>query len=198
MSANRIPEFRYRSSLIFGDSNWRHIAELNQLGLSKSNPLSFCIGDIVIPSIFESPTKLKSNWLWRYNFNSANSSNYWSSYYGSNGSSTPTTWGVGVGTSSYYSVGEGNTVSEGYVTSGNPTGKLTLQTIRFSSYDDWYFTPSVYVPSSVFMRAIACRFLALYEADLPSDMYTISNRTVTWNVNHPIYLLLNGKECYPY
>ena len=44
MSSSRIPEFRYRSSLIFGDNDWHTVAELSQLDLSEENPNTFYVG----------------------------------------------------------------------------------------------------------------------------------------------------------
>jgi hypothetical protein len=42
-----------------------------------------------------------------------------------------------------------------------------------------------------------CRFSADHIADLPSNMYTISGNTVTWDIDHPVYKLLEGQECFP-
>ncbi len=195
----KIPDIRYRSSQIFGDTNWHRVLDLSQMGLSEFNPNILVVGQAELPLSISSATKIKSVWLWRYGFVSANSTNYWSTSTGSNGSTSPSNWGVNVSTSPYYTVVEGNTVSDGYVTSGsNGKTAIKLESIRFSSANDWYFSPSVpSVPTNAY-RAIVCRFLAAYEADLPSDMYTISGRNITWNQDHPVYTLLVGKEVIPY
>ncbi len=195
----RVPQTRYRIPDFFKDDNWHIINKTEDFPLSRKDPLSLYIGvTTVIPERYGVCTKLKSNWLWRYGFTSANSTNFWSTSTGSNGSIAPGNWGVNVNAVTYYTIADGNTVSEGYITTGSSGNtRTTLQTINFSSYNDWYFSPSITVPSSSSSRAIVCRFKATYEADLPTNMYTISNNVITWN-NTPILLLLQGKEFIPY
>lgn len=194
----RIPEFRYISPEIFGDSEWHHVADVGQLNLSFRNPLAFHVGDSTLSTLYTGATKIKSSWLWRYGFASGNGTNFWSTSTGSNGTTPPNSWGVGVTSGTYYTISEGSTVSEGYVTSGSNGDQLVVMTsVNFSTYNDWYFSPSVIAPSAA-RRAIVCRFKADYIADLPVDMYSISENSVTWNTNHPVYFLLQGKECIPY
>lgn len=198
----KIPDFRYRSSDIFGDDLFHSVCDLDNIHLSRKNPLAFHIGDALIKTA--SPvqyTKIKSSWLWRYNFTSANSSRFYgSSSIGSNGTTSITSLNVGItSTSTYYSVGDSSAILEAYITSGSSTITSTkLESIRFSSYNNWYFTPSITYPSSSSNRAIVCRFKEDYSADLPSDIYTISGSTVTWDIEHPVYKLLEGQECFPY
>lgn len=199
MSNKRIPEFRYRSSLIFGDDNWHTVAELSQLDLSEENPNTFYVGDTFIQPIYGAATKIKSDWLWRFGFASQSSGRYYSTSTGSNGSTAITSLNVGItSTSNYYAVGDDNVVEEAYRTEGTSITKEVISTIRFSSYTSWYFTPVQTVTPASSNRAVVCKFKATYEADLPSDLYTISGNTVTWNTTHPIYILLYGKKCTPY
>lgn len=198
----KVPQYRYKSQLFFGDSSWHVYNRQEESPLSRLNPLVFHIGDTQInPALGTSFTKIKAPWLWRYNFNSANTSNYWgSSSIGSNGTTAVSSLGVNVTSGTYYTVGEGNTVEEAYITSGSTNiSSVDIVTINFSSYNDWYFTTptTITVPSSSFNRAIVARFKATYIPDLP-DMYTISGNDVTWNTSHPIYKLLEGQECTPY
>ena len=193
----KIPDIRYRSSQIFGDTNWHRVLDLSQMDLSESNPIGFVVGQQELPSIYSSVTKIKSPWLWRYGFNSYSSGRYYSTSTGSNGSTAITSLNVGVtSTTEYYVVG-GLIVEEAYRTEGSVT-KAAIETIRFGSYTSWYFTPSQSATPSAANRAIVCKFVANYEADLPDDMYTISGRNVIWNENHPIYILLYNKDVTPY
>ena len=208
MSNKRIPEFRYRSSLIFGDDNWHTVAELSQLDLSEENPNTFYVGDTFIQPIYGAATKIKSDWLWRFNFVSvSNSGSSYTRFYGtstgSNGSTSIVDLNVGItSTSNYYPVGDGNFVEEAYKTemSNGVVTREIISTIRFGSYTSWYFTPTQTTSTNPTQanRAIVCKFKSTYEADLPSDLYTISGNTVTWNTTHPIYILLYGKKCIPY
>ena len=198
MSSERIPEIRYKSSLIFGDNDWHHVAELGQLGLADHDPLTFYVGDSELPLAIQSATSIKSNWLWRYGFASSSSGRYYGTSTGSNGSTNITALNVGVtSTSTYYTAGS-TVVEEAYRTDGSTITKATVETIRFGSATSWYFTPAQSTTPDATNRAIVCKFVASYEADLPSDMYTISGRTITWNTTHPIYVLLYGKICTPY
>lgn len=205
----KIPEYRYKSSLIFGDNNWHTVAELSQLDLSEENPNNFYVGDTFIQPVYGAATKIKSEWLWRYGFASvSNSGSTYTRFHGtstgSNGSTKVTDLQIeGISsTSNYYSVGSGNSIEEAYNTelSSGTTIKSTTSSIRFSDYNSFYFKPSQSSsanPTSA-NRAIVCRFRDNYEADLPSDLYTISGNTVIWTTTHPIYILLYGQKVTPY
>lgn len=195
-----IPDYRYRTSLVFGDSNWHSVAELEQLGLSEIDPFIFYIGQTTpSPIRYPSFTKIKAPWLWRYGFSSANSGDFRGSSIGSNNSTSIGNLGVGVLNNTWYDILDGSTVCEGYITSGSDGSTRTqLTRVKFYSYNDWYFEPSIMYPTTSTNRGIVIRFLASYVPDLPTDMYTISNGTVTWNTTHPIYILLQGKSCIPY
>lgn len=195
-----IPEFRYRTSLVFGDSDWHSVAELGQLGLSEIDPLIFYIGQTTpSPIRYSSFTKIKAPWLWRYGFNSANAGDFYGTSTGSNNSTAIGSLGVNVTNNTWYNVLEGTTVCEGYITSGSDGSVRTpLTRVKFYSYNDWYFEPSITYPTTSTNRGMTIRFLANYVPDLPSNMYSISNGVVTWNTTHPIYILLQGQPCIPY
>lgn len=193
----KIPQLRFRVPQFYGDDNW-HTASVHNYPLSINNPKAVIIG--VSTELPNEGTKLKSNYLWRYGFSTANSTNWYSNSTGSNGDTSITALNVGItSTSTDYSIGRGEVVESGYITTGsNGLTKTALSTIRFYTYNDWYFTPSVSVPSNSANRAIVIKFLAEYEADLPSDMYSISGTTVTWNTSHPVFTLLYGEESLAY
>ena len=193
----KIPQSRFRVPQFYGDDNW-HIANVHNYQLSISNPKAVIIG--VSTELPTEGIKLKSNYLWRYSFNSASSTNWYSSSAGSNGNTAITALNVGItSTSTDYKIAHGEVVESGYITTGSQgLTKTQLSTIRFYTYNNWYFTPSVSVPSNSANRAIVIKFLAEYEADLPSDMYTISGNSVTWNTSHPVFTLLYGEECLVY
>ena len=183
---------------MFGDSDWYHVAEIDQLGLSIEDPNIFCVGYTTLPVSVQSATSIKSNWLWRYGFASSSSGRYYGSSTGSNGSTSIVDLNVGVtSTSTYYTVGAG-VVEEAYRTEGSSVTKVALTSVRFSSYTSWYFSPVQSTTPSAANRAIVCKFVSSYEEDLPSDLYTITGRSVVWNETHPIYILLYGKQCTPY
>ena len=169
----KIPEYRYKSSLIFGDSNWHDVAELSQLDLSREDPNTFYVGDTFIQPIYGTVTKIKSDWLWRFNFVSvSNSGSSYTRFYGtstgSNGSTSIVDLNVGItSTSNYYPVGDDNFVEEAYKTemsNGVVTRKI-ISTIRFGSYTSWYFTPTQTISTNPTQanRAIVCKFKATYE-----------------------------------
>ena len=193
----KIPQSRFCVPQFYGDDNW-HIANVHNYPLSISNPKAVIIG--VSTELPTEGTKLKSNYLWRYGFAYADSKNWYSTSTGSNGNTEITSLGVGItSNSTNYNIAHGEVVESGYITTGsNGLTKTPLSTINFYRYNDWYFTPSVSVPNNSSDRAIVIKFLAKYEADLPSDMYTISGNTVTWNTSHPVFTLLYGEECLAY
>jgi hypothetical protein len=44
----KIPDFRYRSSDIFGDDLFHSVCDLDNIHLSRKNPLALHIGDTLI------------------------------------------------------------------------------------------------------------------------------------------------------
>jgi hypothetical protein len=194
----KVPQTRYRIPTFYGDDNW-HVVNRDDEDLSVKNPLSIYIGVTteVSPSL-GSFTKLQSNWVWRHTFNSRNSSNFWSSdsANGSNGSTNPQSMGLNI-SSGYNTVSLSNAITECYITSGSSAStKFPVSTIQFSSYNDWYFTPGITAPNLASNSAIVFKTAVIYIADLPTQMYSINNRTITWNLTHPVCILLYGQECF--
>lgn len=198
----KVPQIRYNIPNFYGDSNW-HVVNRNDEDLSITNPLGIYIGITteINPSLGVF-TKLQSNWCWRHSFSSLTYNRFYSTSEGSNGSTAYTSLGVGItSTSTYYNVTPGAVVEYAYLTAANDSSgtnitKRAILSIRFSSYNSIYFEPTVdYVPSGA-LSAIICKFKAQYIADLPTGLYTINNRTITWNTSHPTYILLYGQECF--
>lgn len=193
----KIPHFRYRCLEFFGNNNW-HTYNLNP-PLSLENPLSIKIGITTeVDPLLGAFTKLQSNWVWRHTFNNRNSSNFWSSdsANGSNGSTNPQSMGLNI-SSGYNQVGSSLSITECYITSGYGTPvKASVSSIQFSSYNDWYFKPGITSPDVASNSAIVFKTAATYIADLPTQIYSINNRTITWNLTHPVCILLYGQECF--
>lgn len=193
----KVPQIRYRIPTFYGDSNW-HVVNRDDEDLSVNNPLGIYIGITteVSPSL-GAFTKLQSNWVWRHTFNNRNSSNFWSSDT-ANGSNTSNPQSMGLNISSgYNTVGKSNAITECYITSGSSTSvKTPVLSIQFSSYNDWYFTPSITAPNLASNSAIVFKTAVTYIADLPTQRYSINNRTITWNLTHPVCILLYGQECF--
>ena len=194
----KVPQTRYKIPTFYGDDNW-HIVNREDEDLSITNPLGIYIGITteVNPSL-GAFTKLQSNWCWRHTFNSRNSSNFWSSdsANGSNGSTNPQSMGLDI-SSGYNTISSSNAITECYITSGSSSStKATILSISFSSYNDWYFTPSITAPNLASNSAIVFKTAVAYIADLPTQIYSINNRTITWNLTHPVCILLYGKECF--
>lgn len=196
----KVPIQRFRVPDFYGDSLWHSTTDPDYV-LSIKNPFILRVGiDTVVPDSFGSFTKLRSIWLWRHSFSSANSSNFWSSSdaNGSNGSAAIGSLGVGVSNNTWYDVSEdSNIIREAYITTGSNASivKYSLSRINFSSSNDWYFEPSIpSYPSTFSNRAIVARFKQDYIADLPTAMYSVSGRTITWKTNNPVYILLYGQE----
>lgn len=198
----KVPQTRYKIPTFYGDDNW-HVVNREDEDLSIANPLGIYIGITteVSPSL-GAFTKLQSNWCWRHNFASRTNNRFYSTSEGSNGSTAYTSLGVGItSTSTYYSVTPGAVVEYAYLTAANGSSgtnitKMTISSIRFSSYNSIYFEPTInYYPYTA-QSAIVCKFKAQYIADLPTGLYTINDRTITWNTEHPTYILLYGQECF--
>ena len=190
----KIPQTRFRIPSFYGDNDW-HIANLPDYPLTIRDPNTVVIG--VTTSLHVPLTKLKSNYLWRYGFASSSSGRWYGTSTGSNGSTSIVDLNVGVtSTSNYYSAG---VIEEAFRTEGSSTlSKVSIDTMRFSSYTSWYFTPVQSSTPTAANRAIVCKFVASYEADLPTDLYTISGTNITWNTSNPVYILLYGKDCIAY
>ena len=194
----KVPQIRYKIPTFYGDDNW-HVVNREDEDLSITNPLGIYIGITteISPSL-GTFTKLQSNWIWRHTFSSRNSSNFWSSdsANGSNGSTNPQSMSLNI-SSGYNTVSPSTAITECYITSGSSSStKTTISSISFSSYNDWYFTPSITAPNLASNSAIVFKTAVTYIADLPTQIYSISNRTITWNLTHPVCILLYGQECF--
>lgn len=180
---------------------WDGILPMNEsdlektYGVSEINPLAIYIGETTELPAGVSGTTLSSDYIWRYNFSKANSTNFWSSpaQYGANGSSVPS----GINTGTTYNVGN-SLIDKAYITSGTDSNiqRYGLTTLRLSSYDDWYFNSIPSYPSTSMKRAIIFKMTDGSVWNLPSDMYTISGNSITWDMTHPTMVLLKGLECF--
>ena len=198
----KILSHQFKVPGFFGDNDWHTINLESSASLSVISPFAVLIGvTTTIPSVYGSCTKIKSNYLWRHSFTSTYSDHWSNSSYGSNGSTAVTSLGVGVtNTSTYYDVCTDQVVSEGYITSSTDGRTVSnLYKIRFYSYNNWYFNTdaSIVYPTNAADRAIAVKFAANYEADLPTDAYTVSGNIITWN-DSSVVRILYGKQCTPY
>ena len=178
-----IQQFSYKNNLIFGDDNYHVLNCLQDIGL-------------FIPSVgssFNIPSgyKIVSPYLWRYNFSSANTTNFWSSSseYGANGSSIPS----GINTSTSYTVGN-SLISEAYISTTNTTN-IALTSIRLSSYNNWYFNTIPSFPSNALYRAILIRFSDNRTFDFPTNFYSLDeNNNIIWNTEHYLFSIYKNKE----
>ena len=180
---------------------WEGIIEMNDsdlektYGLSETNPLAIYIGQTTELPLGVSGTTLSSSYVWRYNFNSANNTNFWSSseQYGANGNTVPS----GINTNTTYTVGN-SLIDKAYITTGTDEAitKYSLTSLRLSSYNDWYFNSIPSYPNSSMKRAIIFKMTDGSMWNLPSDMYTISGNSITWDMTHPTMVLLKGLECF--
>jgi hypothetical protein len=190
---------RYRVQDFFNDSSWHSVNMPSDLTISITSPFAILVGITTeVNTILGDFTKLQTNFLWRHTFNSANSTNFYSSSpaNGSNGSITIQNLNVGITTTDYYTINSVGPIVEGYITTGTDgKTRTTLSQLRFASYNDWYFNEITSYPSSASARAIACRFLANYVTDLPTTLYSLSGRTITWNTTSPLYTILYGQSC---
>lgn len=180
---------------------WEGIIEMNDsdlektYGLSETNPLAIYIGQTTELPLGVSGTTLSSSYVWRYNFNNANNTNFWSSseQYGANGNTVPS----GINTNTTYTVGN-SLIDKAYITTGTDEAitKYSLTSLRLSSYNDWYFNSIPSYPNSSMKRAIIFKMTDGSIWNLPSDMYTISGNSITWDMTHPTMALFNGLECF--
>ena len=199
----KVPHVRYKVIDFYGNEDWHTVNyKREEYPISTETPFPVIIGETTqINSIVygENCTKIKSNWFWRYNFNSANYSNYWgSSSIGCNGTTYVSDLGLGISNSTWYSIGNSNTVVDAYVTSGSNGEYITkLSRVHFSGYHDYVFEPSITYASAAANRGFVCLFKSYFVTDLPSNMYSIFNNTITW-YDTPILRLLRGKLCTPY
>ena len=181
----------YKNNLIFGDDLEHRVIpsdyKLSQYSISK-------VYINISKTVPNGTTSLKSVWLWRYYFNSANNTNFWSSdsQYGANNSSVPS----GVNTSTMYNCNSESLIPEAYITTGtSDIVKTKLSQIKLSSYNDWYFNSISSYPNTAIKRGIILRFNDDRLWDIPSDLYTINDNNITWNKSHPLMILLDGCEC---
>ena len=215
----KVPQIRYKVPDYYGDDEY-HIENTRRI-LSYENVMSFTVsGSTFIPPVeFGNITKIQSNWLWRYGFTSisdtstytiydengtSHTSYYWYYYryygtsVGSNGNTPVTQLNLGINYSDrWYDVGEGKFITDAYQLNSSLVRSSISGSymIRFADVSNIYIRSRPGYPSAN-DRAIIVHFKEDYVADLPSDMYSISDNIITWNVTHPIYRLLNGFEVF--
>ena len=181
----------YKNNLIFGDDLEHRIIpsdyKLSQYSISK-------VYINISKTVPNGTTSLKSVWLWRYHFNNANNTNFWTSgsQYGANGSSVPS----GVSTSTMYNCNSESLIPEAYITTGTSNiVKTKLSQIKLSSYNDWYFNTIPSYPSNALYRAILIRFSDNRTFDFPTNFYSLDeNNNIIWNTEHYLFSIYKNKE----
>lgn len=152
-------------------------------------PTSIYIGSTT--SCEAGTTTLYSPYFWMYGFQSTNGTNWYTpNYYQS---ATPP-----VTDSSLETVG-GTRYLEVVLTDG-AGGTFSPTTFRLA---EWSSKPEFYMDSSYSSQdsnknGAVVRFgsdVSTQKFNLPSDMYSISGTTITWDMSHPLMALLQGKEC---
>lgn len=141
-------------------------------------------------------TSLNSEYFWMYAFSNASSANwYYPNYYQS--SAPPYYEGA---STTKYPVG-GERYSDVILTDGIGGTFIPSEFCLcvYSGRPEFYMNASYTAQSSTMNGAIV-KYGSHYPTqslNLPSDMYTISGTTITWNMSHPLMILLQGKpfEC---
>lgn len=145
--------------------------------------------------VSDGTTALSSDYFWVYSFDSSTSSNNWydPNYYAD--SSLPT--GIG---DSYESMGE--SYLEVIMTNGSTVQNIgqengTFRVTMSNSKPEIYFTTPLSADGDSSLTGVIIKFnparCSPTSFQLPSDLYTISGTTVTWNTSHPLYNILYGK-----
>lgn len=136
-------------------------------------------------------TTLYSPYFWMYAFASASGTNWYRPNYYQNAMPPVTD-------SSLLPVG-GTRYEEVVLTDGMG-GTFSPSTFRLAQWSD---KPEFYMDTSYTSRnssrnGAIVKFGTDVQAmtfDLPADMYTISGTTITWDMSHPLMVLLQGVEC---
>jgi len=136
-------------------------------------------------------TVLYSPYFWSYAFSSASSDNWWHPSYYQN--ATPP-----IEDNSLYPVG-GTRYEEVVLTDG-AGGTYTPYTFRLAQYSSKpeFYMDSSYSSQNSSRNGVIIKFgsdLPAQSFNLPADMYSISGTTITWDMSHPLMVLLQGKQC---
>ena len=168
------------------------------LGTLKYHPVPVPVppADIYIGTTTTCPagtTALYSPYFWMYAFSSSNGTNWWNpSYYQD---ATPP-----ISDSSLETVG-GTRYAEVILTngSGGTTSPTLFRLAEYSNRPELYMDSSYNTSDSLRNGAIV-KFgaeVAMQQFNLPTDLYSISGTTISWNMSHPLMVLLSGKVCTP-
>lgn len=134
---------------------------------------------------------LYSPYFWMYAFQNANSTNwYLPNYY--QAAMPPLT------DNSQQAVG-GTRYAEVVLTNGTG-GTFSPSTFQLAQWNDKpeFYMDSSYSSTDSNGNGTIVKFgsdLAVQRFDLPANMYSISGTTITWNMSHPLMVLLQGKLC---
>lgn len=176
------------------DKKWDYgEAGLNAEGYTKSSVVPFPV-PVTIGVTTEVPpgvTRITSGFWWMYQFNGGSSlSNLWTPVYYATQTLLATSNQEQPGGAEYETV---------YFWNGaymEDFGQLAI-TVRLQMYNslpEFYTSSSEGVTGSqcgiVIKPGYAPTWISGSEWDLPSDLYTISGTTLTWNTSHPLYNLL--------
>lgn len=137
-------------------------------------------------------TSLNSEYFWIYAFSNCTTANwYLPSYY--QNAHPPYYEGT---SSTLYPVG-GEKYSE-VVLSNGEGGTFTPGTFCLCTYREVpeFYMDEAYSSSHADTNGAIVKYGSQYPTqslNLPSDMYTISGTTITWNMSHPLMILLQGK-----
>jgi hypothetical protein len=176
------------------DKKWDYgEAGLNAEGYTTSSvvplPVPVTIG--VTTQVPQGVTRITSGFWWMYQFNGGSSlSNLWTPAYYATQTLLATSNQEQPGGAEYETV---------YFWNGaymEDFGQLAI-TVRLQMYNslpEFYTSSSEGVTGSqcgiVIKPGYAPTWISGSEWDLPSDLYTISGTTLTWNMSHPLYNLL--------
>lgn len=141
----------------------------------------------------EGTSELYTDFFWCYGFANASSSNWYSPSYTEN--PTPP-----VNDGNYSDVGgtryEIVTLTDGVMGTFTPT---RFRLAEWSGMPEFYMEES-YSSQDSARNGIVIKFGndagVTRKFKLPSDMYTISGTTITWDLTHPLMVLLDGVLCY--
>ena len=145
----------------------------------------------------------QSPYWWMYHFSGGQTlSNLWQPDYFESGVTGDTTLEVVPGDAFAEAYYDGLATPE-----GQPSYALTIDfaftgnTLRLTTYSskpEFYTDTSTRVDKEnsalIVMPATGCSWTTKTAFDLPSDLYTISGTSITWNTSHALYNILYGKQ----
>jgi phage tail P2-like protein len=164
--------------------------EIGYVDVTPPIPQLFIIG--VSNTVPAGTTSIQSDYYWAYNFGMMTYSNW---YYPGNYVSLPPYTSSNletVGSSDYMEVIEYGGISNPQI---NYPSEFRLDV--YNGTPEIYHSPDF---GGTDNSGVIIKFSSNVTPNtfaLPSDLYTISGTTVTWNTSHPLYPILSGKEAYP-